>query len=390
MTNEEKSRVKKYKLFEVVSDVEHLDFKKTKEEVLDVHDGIRNYAAILHDKDEDDKGNLKNPHYHIFIRTFKSNSFKTVAGWFGLSENFVGRVKGNWTDALQYLTHQNAEKKHQYDESEVISNYDWKAEKESAERKKQSRRRKEDIIEMIVSGEIRQYNYFDYITPLENDAFKQSIDKAFKYRLDTIKGGDREMECIMIHGKPGTGKTTYAKALCRQKGYSYFVSSGSNDVLDGYGGQDAIILDDLRPSCMGLSDLLKMLDNHTASSVKSRYQNKVLECKLIVITSVLPIDEFFKNVFSEQKEPILQLKRRCGFYYEFYEQFYTIQIFDESTGDYGKKYKYSNPIYNKFPKVKLTEQEVLNRIGDMTVTGSEYMGKDDGFMTVDDEELPFD
>lgn len=39
-----------------------------------------------------------------------------------------------------------------------------------------------------------------------------------------------------------------------------------------------IILVDLRPSCMGLSDLLKMLDNNTSSTVKSRYKNKVLEC----------------------------------------------------------------------------------------------------------------
>ena len=56
-------------------------------------------------------------------------------------------------------------------------------------------------------------------------------------------------------GDAGTGKTTYAKDLAVKKGYSIFVSSGSNDVLDGYGGEDCIILDDLRPSCMGLSDL---------------------------------------------------------------------------------------------------------------------------------------
>lgn len=96
--------------------------------------------------------------------------------------------------------------------------------------------------------------------------------------------------------------------MCEDKGYSVFVSSGSNDVLDGYAEQDCIILDDLRPSCMGLSDLLKMLDNNTASTVKSRYKNKVLECKLIIVTSVLKIDEFFNGVFKEQKEPIVQLK----------------------------------------------------------------------------------
>lgn len=63
---------------------------------------------------------------------------------------------------------------------------------------------------------------------------------------------------------------------------------------------------------MGLSDLLKMLDNNTASSVKSRFKNKVLECRLIIITTTLPIETFFRNVFSEEVESAIQLYRRCS------------------------------------------------------------------------------
>ena len=136
--------------------------------------------------------------------------------------------------------------------------------------------------------------YHENITIEEYDKYKKSIDNAFKYRTDIMKGVKRNMECVYI-----TGKSTYAKMMCEDKGYSVFVSSGSNDVLDGYTGQDCIILDDLRPSCMGLSDLLKMLDNNTASTVKSRYKNKVLECKLIIVTSVLKIDEFLIYFFEK-------------------------------------------------------------------------------------------
>ena len=93
------------------------------------------------------------------------------------------------------------------------------------------------------------------------------------------------MNCIFITGASGTGKSTYAKQIASENNLSVYISSGSNDVLDDYQGQDCIILDDLRPSCMGLSDLLKMLDNNTASTVKSRYKNKVLECKMIIITT---------------------------------------------------------------------------------------------------------
>ena len=183
------------------------------------------------------------------------------------------------------------------------------------------------------------------------------------------------MECVYITGKSGTGKSTYAKMMCEDKGYSVFVSSGSNDVLDGYAGQDCIILDDLRPSCMGLSDLLKMLDNNTASTVKSRYKNKVLECKLIIITSVLKIDEFFNGVFKEQKEPIVQLKRRCKLHLRFEQDYYYASLFDDKKGDYSDEFEYVNPVATMYPKVELTSEERLNYINNLLVEGAKRTSK---------------
>ena len=116
---------------------------------------------------------------------------------------------------------------------------------------------------------------------------------------------------IAIDGPSGSGKSTLAKKLAKQHGMSIYVSSGSNDILDDYKGEDCIILDDLRPSCLGLSDLLKMLDPNTGSTVKSRYRNKVLECKMIIITTTLPIETFFHNVFESENETAVQLMRRC-------------------------------------------------------------------------------
>ena len=276
---------------------------------------------------------------------------------------------------LKYLTHENAPTKYQYAEDEVISNYDWKKEKEKVIKKSNSEARKSEIINDIVNGVIREFNYNDYITIDEYDKYKKSIDNAFKYRTDKIKGGKRNMECVYITGKSGTGKSTYAKMMCEDKGYSVFVSSGSNDVLDGYAGQDCIILDDLRPSCMGLSDLLKMLDNNTASTVKSRYKNKVLECKLIIITSVLKIDEFFNGVFKEQKEPIVQLKRRCKLHLRFEQDYYYASLFDDKKGDYSDEFEYVNPVATMYPKVELTSEERLNYINNLLVEGAKRTSK---------------
>ncbi|MBS7338755.1 MAG: Rep family protein [Lachnospiraceae bacterium] len=373
------------RLCEIVSDVEHIDIEKIVK-VLDTQKPFKDYAYILHNKDtyteEDEKqnadhkaGTLKRAHYHIAIRLEYGTDTKYIANWLGIKENFINRVKGKWVDMLKYLTHENASTKYQYAEDEVISNYNWKVEKAKAINKTNSETRKIQIINDIVSGVIREFNYHEHITISEYDRYKKSIDNAFKYRTDIMKGAKRNMECVYITGKSGTGKSTYAKMMCEDKGYSVFVSSGSNDVLDGYAGQDCIILDDLRPSCMGLSDLLKMLDNNTASTVKSRYKNKVLECKLIIVTSVLKIDEFFNGVFKEQKEPIVQLKRRCKLHLRFEQSHYYASLFDDKAGDYSEEFEYVNPVATMYPKVELTDEEKLNYINNLLVAGAELIGK---------------
>lgn len=373
------------RLCEIVSDVKHINIEEIVK-VLNNQKPFKDYAYILHDKDTyNEADETKNPdhkagtpkkaHYHIPIRLEYGTDTKYIANWLGIKENFINKVKGKWVDMLKYLTHENAPTKYQYTEDEVTSNYNWKVEKTKAINKSNSETRKNQIINDIVSGVIREFNYHEHITIDEYDRYKKSIDNAFKYRTDIIKGAKRNMECVYITGKSGTGKSTYAKMMCEDKGYSVFVSSGSNDVLDGYAGQDCIILDDLRPSCMGLSDLLKMLDNNTASTVKSRYKNKVLECKLIIVTSVLKIDEFFNGVFKEQKEPIVQLKRRCKLHLRFEQDHYYASLFDDKKGDYSEEYKYVNPVATMYPKIELTDEQKLNYINTLLVTGAELTGK---------------
>lgn len=340
--------------------LKYMDIDKV-ESVLNSRDCIRDYAYIIHDKDVDVHGNLKEPHIHLAIRFKNAYDTKYIANWFGISENYVSRVKGKWVDMLKYLTHRNALDKYQYLDSDVKSNFDFVGEIESKSKPRDERR--SEIINKIVTGEIREYNYHNYITIDEYDKYRKSIENAFKYRLDSIKGVEREMECIFITGDSGTGKTSYAKQVAKDRGFSVFVSSGSNDPLDDYKGQDCIILDDLRPSCMGLSDLLKMLDNHTASTVKSRYKNKVLECRLIIITTTLSIDSFFGNVFSEEKETIVQLKRRCGLMLNFHLKYYETYVYDPYKRDYVYYGDMPNPIYLENSLASsMSRKEQLNKI----------------------------
>ena len=373
----------KLRSFEIVQQLEYLDMAKVTD-VLNNKSSIRDWAYIIHDKDVNNDNEPVKPHIHLCVRLKDSYDSKYISNWFNVAENYICKIKGRWSDMLSYLTHKNAPEKHQYDDNEVISNFDWVKVRDSGS----GDVRKNEIVNLIVNGDIREFNYFDYISIEEYDKYKRSIDNAFKYRLDKIKGVARNMECVFITGDSGTGKTTYAKKIAAEKNYSIFVSSGSNDVLDDYKGQDCIILDDLRPSCMGLSDLLKMLDNHTASSIKSRYKNKVLECKMIIITTTLDIDNFFANVFADEKETSIQLKRRCSVMLRFDMDYVYNYLWQNKSRKYSYVGKLPNPITLEMKMEDMDKASQLNKLAEILGLSKDMIDniKDD----IDEYEVPTD
>ena len=96
--------------------------------------------------------------------------------------------------------------------------------------------------------------------------------------------------------------------------YDYCISSSSNDPFQDYKGQNAIILDDLRDKAFEFEDLLKILDNNTASSVRSRFANKVFNGKMIVITTTVPLWYWYSHLRTNSNDTLLQLYRRISCY----------------------------------------------------------------------------
>lgn len=302
------------KTCEVMQFFEHMDTDKIDiiEERIKSLTNLKTYALIAHDSDTKEDGTLKGNHFHAVLTFHASTKVSVVANAIKVQPQYINKIKTTTTAAEAYLIHANDPDKFQYLAEDVRANFEYQKKIDKWMNPPESKvSRLDEIIAGIENGEIREYNYFEHMTTAEYIRYKRSIDTAFVYRRDKLRGAERSMKCVYIYGDSGTGKTTLAKRMAKQQNFSVFVSSGSNDVLDGYQGQDCIILDDLRPSCLGLSDLLKLLDNHTASTVKSRYANKVLECKLIIVTTTLPLSHFFKNVFQEEQETAVQLNRRC-------------------------------------------------------------------------------
>lgn len=322
---------------------------------------IKNYAYIIHDKDLYTKadesrnpkhkaGEFKPAHIHLVLKFERSQPQKTkyICKWFNLAENFVSKINGSFEDAVLYLAHINAPDKAQYDVKNITANFDIQTVIENAD----SKDKLSNIVDRILSGEIREYNKTTEIDTklLVYPDSLRVIENAFKVRAEYLQNtqSERKTTCIYICGQAGAGKTTLAKKIADSHDMDYYISSGSNDILDGYCQQPCLILDDIRPSALGLSDLLKLLDPHTACSIKSRYKNKYVNCSLIILTSVLKIDEFYHNVFEHEDEPINQLKRRCKFYIKMDYDFIKIREWNDFSMEYGKERVYINDILLPF------------------------------------------
>lgn len=341
----------KLKQYEVVSRKEF--FTEPIGDILRRYRTIKKYAYILHDKDSDTA-----PHYHIYLNFGKSGvDSKIVAQWFGLQESQVNRIQGRATDMLEYLTHSNESQKNkfQYSPSEVVANFDFE----------------EEIKKSKILGNFKEYSYaqqLEYVDSLpvadKTTAFNK-LKKLWELRCEVLMlNPERDIEVMFIYGKSGSGKTTNAKQFARSKGYDFYVSSSSNDPLQDYRGQKCIILDDVRDTTFEFEDYLKLTDNNTASSVKSKYYNKVLMCNLIIITSSIPLSFWFKSIMYGRKEDLMQFYRRINAYVEITNS--EISVFDkidERGRPSGFPVYYQNPVANLKAQPKKSKTDFKKAFG---------------------------
>lgn len=368
---------KSWRSCEIVNQLEYMSHEAV-EAGLD-HNAVKDYAYILHDKDVQPDGTAAAPHWHIMIRFKNPVPTESLCAWFNIKPNHIEKIKGSFGDAVAYLTHKNRPEKHQYLDEEIKSNYDFAVEVEKALSKKKASERKEEIIELIRSGVVREYNYTEYISAVEYDKFKRAIDNAFTYRRDSLKSLDRHMTVIYIYGSSGTGKTTYAKKLATDKGFSCYISSGSNDPLDGYKGQDCLILDDIRPGDFLLSDFLKILDNNTQSTVKSRYKNKLLECQYLIVTTSHDIPAFFDLLLGSGGESVKQMERRCTLKIQMSTSTMTTFVYQPASGRYKKVRTLKNPISETYQKKDMTDAECEQLVDSLLLPAPEASLSDLGF-----------
>lgn len=305
----------------VTSNVEY--FSGNIQDIVKSKNSVKKWAYILHDKDPD-----TSPHYHIYLNFGKTSvDTKDIGNWFGLQESQVEPIKARGADAYLYLVHGNdsAQSKHQYDLKEVVANFDFEN-------------------EIKVSKILGDFAHFSYAQQLQYINTLPISEKAPAYnKLETLwklhckcltLNADRNIDVMFIYGKPGAGKTYYAKKFADSHGYDFCISSSSNDIWQDYMGQNVMILDDLRDEDMKFTDLLKNLDNDTSSSTKSRFSNKVFNGKLIIITASIPLSYWYRELqYVGASESLNQLYRRITCYVEVTKEFVSVYEGNDGQGN---------------------------------------------------------
>lgn len=349
--------------------------EEVKEVLIDRLEGyqqVLHYAGIVHDKDIDPM--TKEPvktHMHVIVEFAGDTVYKTAAGFIGIEPQCFEKIHQKrlygqkWVSdlggGLAYLTHKNAPDKHQYDDDEVFATegWNWKARRDDSERYKKTY----DIgwvIEKIQAGEITEANITQYVGIETYVKYSKQINLAFDYlRKQQSLNHNRSLTVIYLQGEKGSGKTTLAKEFCERQGKSYLITGGSNDVFEGYAGQEAIIIDDARPDTFNAEEWLKILDNNTSSLARSRYHNKQINADYIILTSTIDLMNFFSGFYREDPK---QLFRRIKLWFVVRKDFIEIYEYHSSDGRYSLIKKANNWISQKYGNPDLTEDKKLDII----------------------------
>ena len=246
------------------------------------------YYLIEHNESEE------NLHYHLVLE-FPNNSqcrFSTLKNKFP-----YGNIEpcGNVRTCVQYLVHMNHPEKKQYEWAEVKTNAPHKLEEYKLPGALSDNVKLKKLVERIIAGELKQYQ----IEEIDSDVYvkyQSKIKAAFEYRQKLVlKETNRNINIIVLQGPPRVGKSTFCKVYAKEKGKQICFSSSSNDFLQDYMGQEILCIDDMNFDNIPITDLLKILDPHSNTSIKSRYHNKLFSGETIFICTNIPIIKWYPD-----------------------------------------------------------------------------------------------
>lgn len=227
-------------------------------------------------------------------------------------------------NGFMYLIHRTTKStdKYQYDVSAVTANFDYKL----FVKKMEENRSPEDILDALGEGQLSIFQAKEKMLSLGADVYAENSRKIVdvgRARLEIDQSQwishmiktKEPIKVVWCYGESGSGKTRFALDFAQQRDMSYFKTGGSNDPLEGYGGEKVLIIDELRQSMFNYRDLLEFLDPYVYDKTTvARYHNALLMSEIIIITTPYAPYDFYKGIkgVDKKNDKFSQLERRIG------------------------------------------------------------------------------
>lgn len=319
----EKQRNIRARVFHIVQQEKHEETGEvllTRDRIIQAigHKTISNWAFILHNKDADENGNLKNSHFHIVVECRNTAPLEKISEWFGVPRNFIDLPKGRgaFGDCVAYLTHEEVKEsgKYVYERSEVFANFDIDKffEKRIEEKKKYGASLSEEermMLDVLLNGktllECERENALIYA---------KNIDKLRKLRSEHLsKKEPPELRInIYVTGKGGMGKDLMSRAIARalfpqyERDEEIFFNVGARgSAFEGYDGQPVIIWSDRRAIDLlmelnGRGNVFEVFDSHPRKTRQNiKYSSIALTNCVNIINAVEPYKTFLNGLAGE-------------------------------------------------------------------------------------------
>ena len=366
-------RMAKWRIFNVMQYEKHPDTGEillTEEQIrvaLLSHRTVKRWAYICHDKDvysaldeeqnpDHKAGEIKPRHWHVVLECGSNVEIGVVARWLGVAENFVETAKGAgaFLDCVQYLTHEQEKQqllgKRLYADSEVKSNFEFRAEldKRAENRAKYNRdlNLKERIrMEVLLNGMTLRQVIDKY--PYEYQQDFAYLERCRIRYISKIAQMPKRRINYYVEGSGGIGKGLISRALARAlidrdnllKDDEIFFEVGADRTsFEGYDGQPVLIWNDCRASTLltkldGRENVFNVFDPHPADIQQNiKYGSIRLNNEINIVNSVQTWKEFLDELVAEYKrngqvhkaEDKRQSYRRFPFFLVLHEEDYDL------------------------------------------------------------------
>ena len=366
-------RMAKWRIFNVMQYEKHPDTGEillTEEQIrvaLLSHRTVKRWAYICHDKDvysaldeeqnpDYKSGEIKPRHWHVVLECGSNVEIGVVARWLGVAENFVETAKGAgaFLDCVQYLTHEQEKQqllgKRLYADSEVKSNFEFRAEldKRAENRAKYNRdlNLKERIrMEVLLNGMTLRQVIDKY--PYEYQQDFAYLERCRIRYISKIAQMPKRRINYYVEGSGGIGKGLISRALARAlidrdnllKDDEIFFEVGADRTsFEGYDGQPVLIWNDCRASTLltkldGRENVFNVFDPHPADIQQNiKYGSIRLNNEINIVNSVQTWKEFLDELAAEYKrngqvhkaEDKRQSYRRFPFFLVLHEEDYDL------------------------------------------------------------------